>query len=116
MIVLAPGVAKEDIPLLDPLRPPNALCPKLLPKVASLFDADEPPPNTDLLELPPRAPKPLPTELAVFDGDAKLVSPLPLGVEANGDFELELPRPPNGEADEVAKLPNPEALNFSSLV
>ena len=67
-------------------------------------------------ELLPREPKPLAgvvAEVAVLE--AKLVSFVPAAAP-NGDLVLEPPTLPNGEAVDEAKLPKPEALNFSSLV
>jgi hypothetical protein len=76
------------------------------------------PPNADLVELLPKAPNPLGAGLGDFPGEAKLDS---LGAataapNGEGDFEPEAPMAPNGEAEEAAKVPKPEDLNFSSLV
>jgi hypothetical protein len=116
-MVFEPGVAKLDILDFVPPRPPNVLWPKLPPKAEPPPNTDEPPPNADVLELPPRAPNPLPVVAVVLALEAKLGSLLVLLVAAaNGDFALEFPRPPKGEADEEAKDPKPDALNLSSLV
>jgi hypothetical protein len=74
------------------------------------------PPSGDLVELLPKAPNPLGAGLEGFAGEAKPDNLEPEGAAANGDFEAEAPMAPKGEAEEAAKLPNPEDLNFSSLV
>ena len=116
-IVLEPGVAKDASPLLLPLRPPNALCPRPLPNREPAVVLGAVPPSADLeVLLPPKAPNPLGAGLGDFDGEAKLDSLGPAGAAAKGDLATEAPTMPNGEAEEAASLPNPEDLNLSSLV
>jgi hypothetical protein len=101
----APGVANVETP---GLFEPN---PKVPP--------DEPPntlPPPKLVLAPPSEPNP--EDVAVVEdvaaGEAKELS---LGAPPNGDPALAAAaNPPKGDALELAKLPNPEALNLSSDV
>jgi hypothetical protein len=89
--------------------------PPLNPPPNELWDG--PPPKVNLFELP-RAPNPpkLAPDVAEAALEAKEDSLLPPAapkgeVDAGG-----LASPPKGEAAELAKLPNPDALNLSSDV
>jgi len=106
----APGVANELVPRVfeakeEPPKPPLDAPPNVLP-----------PPKLDFA--PPRDPNPLAGGAAVVEdvaaGEAKELS---LGAPPNGDpvFAAE-PKLPKGDALELARLPNPEALNLSSDV
>lgn len=104
-----PGVAKEEIPGLEPANPPNPLPPSELP--------NELPPKADFV-VPPRLPNP-PVLVVVEDPGvpAKEVSLL-APAAPNGELPagLEAARPPKGEEAELEKLPKPDALNLSSEV
>jgi hypothetical protein len=102
--VRSDGVANDDKadlePLMAPKPPPNEE-PNVLP------------PKEDLVA-PPRAPKPL----AGAAGAAVLPANDPsllLDAAPNGELDPGLASPPNGDAD-LARLPNPDALNLSSEV
>lgn len=105
----APGVANEEVL--------GCFEAKELPKPA--FDA---PPNAldaPKLDLaPPRDPNPLAEGAAVVeDVDAGEAKELSLGAPPNGDAVFAAaPKLPKGDVLELAKLPNPEALNLSSEV
>ena len=115
-MVPAPGEANEDRPPLEAPRPPKALWPNEPPKAEAPAEPVRPLPKTGLAELAPRAPNPLGAGDDVLVLDAKLVSLVPPVEAATGDFELAFPKAQNGEADDDAKLPKPEDLNFSALV
>lgn len=105
----APGVAKELVPrVLEakvPPKPPLDVPPNALP-----------PPKLDFA--PPRDPNPLAEGVAVVeDVDAGEAKELSLGAPPNGDpVFAAAPKLPKGDVLELAKLPNPEALNLSSEV
>jgi hypothetical protein len=48
--------------------------------------------------------------VSLLEAKLEILGPL---AAAKGDVELELPRPPNGEALELEKAPKPEDLNLS---
>jgi hypothetical protein len=105
----APGVAKEFAPgCFDAKVPPKGLFvapPKTLP-----------PPNPVLA--PPKEPNPVPEDVVVVEGVAAgEANELSLGALPKGDPDLAAAaNPPKGDALELARLPNPEALNLSSDV
>ena len=114
-MVFVPGVANELTPLFAPPRPANPPAPKPLPNPEVWPNVELPPPNAEVPELPPRAPKPPVVVVEVAVLEAKLVSFVPAAAP-NGDLALEPLTLPNGEAVDEAKPPKPEALNLSSLV
>jgi hypothetical protein len=102
--VRSDGVAKDDNAGLEPLMAPNPP------------PSDEPnvlPPNEDLLA-PPRAPKPLAGAAGAAVLPANDPSLFP-DATPKGELDPGLASPPNGDAD-LARLPNPDALNLSSEV
>lgn len=106
----APGVANELVPRgfeakEEPPKPPLDAPPNVLA-----------PPKLDFG--PPKDPKPLAGgAAAAVDVDAGEAKELSLGAPPKGDpvFAAE-PKLPKGDALELARLPNPEALNLSSEV
>jgi hypothetical protein len=104
LIVRSEGVSKEDNADLPPL---------IAPKPPPSDPPNELPPKVDLLD-PAKAPNPL---VGAAEGAVLLAKDPNLvpDAAAKGDFEPGLASPPNGDAD-LARLPKPDALNFSSEV
>jgi len=98
----------EPPPKRLPDRPPKPPLPLLPPK---------PPPRADFAPSPPNG-ESVPAEAANGEGPVGFgVATFPELRPANGLAESEvLPRAPNGESADLAKLLKPEALNASSDV